>query len=55
MNVNTKNDRIFMRIERDLKDNIKQVAYNNGYTLTHYLSRMIMNEVSSYKKWLKPK
>ena len=55
MNVNTKNDRIFMRIERDLKDNIKQVAYNNGYTLSHYLNRMIMNEVSSYKKWLKPK
>ncbi len=55
MNVNIKNDRINMRLDKDLKDSIKQVAYDNGYTLTHYLSRMIMNEVSSYKKWLKPK
>ena len=50
MNVNTKNDRIFMRIERDLKDNIKQVAYNNGYTLSNYLNKMIENEVSSFSK-----
>ena len=50
MNVNIKNDRIDMLINRDLKDSIKQVAYNNGYTLSHYLNRMIMNEVSSFKK-----
>ncbi len=55
MNVNIKNDRIDMLINKDLKDSIRQVAYNNGYNLSHYLNRMIMNEVSSYKKWLKPK
>ena len=45
-----KNDRIDMLINKDLKDSIRQVAYNNGYNLSHYLNRMIMNEVSSYKK-----
>ena len=32
MNVNIKNDRIDMLFNKDLKDSIKQVAYNNGYT-----------------------
>ena len=50
INVNNKNYTINMPLDKDLKDSIKQVAYDNGYTLTHYLSRMIMNEVSSYKK-----
>ena len=43
-----KDDRIDIRIGKDLKDSIKQVAYDNGYTLTAYLSRMIMNEVITY-------
>ena len=38
MNVNIKNDRINMRLDKDLKDSIKQVAYNNGYTLALFKS-----------------
>ena len=43
-----KDDRINMRLDKNLKDSIKQVAYDNGYTLTHYLNRMIMNEVITF-------
>ena len=43
-----KNDRIDMLINKDLKDSIRQVAYDNGYNLSHYLNRMIMNEVITF-------
>ena len=43
----TKDSRIDLRINGNLKENIRQVAYNNGYTLSNYLNKMIENEVSS--------
>ena len=51
---NIKNDRIDMLMYKDLKDSIRQVAYNNGYNLSHYLNRMIMNGFLPQKR-LKPK
>jgi len=48
MNVNIKNDRIDMLINKDLKDSIRQVAYDKGYNLSHYLTRMIMDEIITF-------
>ena len=39
----TKDSRIDLRINGNLKENIRQVAYNNGYTLSNYLNKMIEN------------
>ena len=43
-----KDDRIDILINKDLKDSIRQVAYDNGYNLSHYLNNMIMNEVITF-------
>ena len=48
MNVNIKNDRIDMLINKDLKDISDKLRIITD-NLSHYLNRMIMNEVSSYK------
>ena len=39
-----------MRINGNLKENIRKVANSNGYTLSNYLNKIIEAEVSSYSK-----
>ena len=46
----TKDSRIDMRINGNLKENIHKVANSNGYTLSNYLNKIIEAEVSSFSK-----
>tara|TARA_B100001057_G_scaffold445169_1_gene482664 strand:+ start:65 stop:232 length:168 start_codon:yes stop_codon:yes gene_type:complete len=48
----TRDSRIDMRINKDLKEDLRQVAYKNGYTISKYLNKLIQNEVSTHQKSL---